>query len=353
MLVLLDRAITRHSPPWIIAEAGVNHNGDVAAAHLLLEMAARAGADAVKYQFFKAEELATQLAPLADYQRQHIGSDHTQLEMLMRLQLPHKCLHELCDHAHELSLAIGITPFDDLSLAAVAASEVDFIKVGSGDCNNYPFLRRVAQAGKPVILSSGMATAGEVMRAAAELGDTQHALLHCVSAYPAPEEEQNLLAIKWLQRNLSCPIGYSDHTTGTRTAQLAAALGAVIFEKHITLDNNAHGPDHRCSLEEEPLRRYIKAVRSIATILGDGVKRPVPSELETRLVARRSVTAARRLEAGTIITAADLCLKRPGSGIPPAGLDDLIGQRIRCTVAADSQLAPEHLETVNQPAVMA
>ena len=298
----------------------------------------------MKYQFFQAEELVTQLAPLATYQQRNTGSDSSQLEMLARLQLPQKCLQELCDHAHELSLAIGITPFDEGSLAAVAASSADFIKVGSGDCNNYPFLQKVAAAGKPVIISTGMATAPEVLRAAKELKGAPYAMLHCVSAYPAPEKQQNLLAIKWMLQHLDCPVGYSDHTVGTRAAQLAVALGAVIFEKHITLSRDDPGPDHRCSLEEQPFRRYVRAVRESTMILGDLVKRPALCEENTRATARRSLTAARLLVPGQCITSADLKIKRPADGLPPECLPQVIGLRARIAIPADTQLTPAMLE---------
>ena len=343
MLVLSDRTITRNSPPWIIAEAGVNHNGDLEAAHLLLEMAARAGADAVKYQFFKADQLVTQLAPQALYQRRNTGIQQSQYEMLAALELPHSALQGLCDHAHELSLAIGITPFDEESLEAVAVSSADFVKVGSGDCNNYPFLKEIAAVGKPVIVSTGMATGAEVIHAASQLTHAQYAMLHCVSAYPAPEQEQNLLALKWMQQQLNCPVGYSDHTSGANTACLAVALGAVIFEKHITLSCDAIGPDHRCSLEEQAFRRYVRAIRETAHILGDGIKRPARCEADTCLVARRSITAVRDIEAGQSITEADLKMKRPAAGLPPGELTQVIGRIASRRIPADSQLTYEML----------
>jgi N,N'-diacetyllegionaminate synthase len=343
MLVMPDRTITRNSPPWIIAEAGVNHNGDLEAAHLLLEMAARAGADAVKYQFFKAEQLVTQLAPQAFYQRRNTGRQQTQLEMLAALELPHSALQGLCDHAHELSLAIGITPFDEESLEAVAVSSADFVKVSSGDCNNYPFLHKVAAAGKPVIISTGMATGAEVLKAASELKQAQYAMLHCVSAYPAPEKEQNLLALKWMQQQLNCPVGYSDHTEGSNSACLAVALGAVVFEKHITLSRDAIGPDHRCSLEEQPFRRYVSAIRQTAHILGDGIKRPASCEADTCLVARRSITAVRDIEAGECIKEIDLRMKRPAGGLPPGELAQVVGLTARKRIPVDTQLTLEML----------
>ena len=345
MLVLSDRTITRNSPPWIIAEAGVNHNGDLEAAHLLLEMAARAGADAVKYQFFKAEQLVTQLAPQAFYQQRNTGKQQSQLEMLAELELPGSALQGLCHHAHELSLAIGITPFDEESLKAVAVSSADFVKVGSGDCNNYPFLKKIAAAGKPVIVSTGMATGSEVIQAASELRQTQYAMLHCVSAYPAPEQEQNLLALKWMQQQLNCPVGYSDHTTGTDSARLAVALGAVIFEKHITLSCDAMGPDHRCSLEEQPFRRYVRAVRQTAHILGDGIKRPARCEADTCLVARRSITAIRDIESGQRIAEDDLRMKRPAGGLPPGELAQVLDRTAKIRIPADSQITLEMLNT--------
>jgi N-acetylneuraminate synthase/N,N'-diacetyllegionaminate synthase len=340
------RAIGAGAAVFIVAEAGVNHNGDPALARRLVDAAAECGADAVKFQTFTVDALLTQAAPKAGYQVETTGAGESQREMLARLELGTDRLAELRDRAAKHGLIFFSAPFDEASADALAALDVALFKVPSGEITNLPLLRHVAAKGRPIILSTGMANLEEVEQAVAairEAGDPPLAVLHCLSAYPAPAAEVNLRAMDSLATRFGCPVGFSDHTLGIEIAVAAAARGAAIIEKHLTLDKTLPGPDHRASLDVAEFSAMVRAIRSVESALGDGVKRPMPSETDTRRVARKSLVAARALKAGQRVVAGDLASKRPGTGISPAELPRVLGLRLTRDVAADEVIPWEAL----------
>lgn len=326
-----DRVIGDGAPVFIVAEAGVNHNGDPALAGQLIDVAAAAGADAVKFQTFRSAALVTRDAPKAAYQREAAVSGESQQAMLARLELSLEIHAELKQRCAKRGVLFFSTPFDERSADALEALGVALFKVPSGELTNHPFLRHVAAKGKPVILSTGMSTLDEVtagvdvIRAA---GAPPLALLHCVSAYPAPPADMNLRAMDTLRARFACPVGLSDHTLGIAVALAAVARGASIVEKHLTLDKELPGPDHRASLDPAELGDLVRAIRAVEAALGDGDKRPMPSEIETRRVARKSLVAARAIRAGQKLSADLIAVKRPGTGISPADLPRALGQTV-------------------------
>jgi N,N'-diacetyllegionaminate synthase len=323
------RGIGDGAPPFLIAEAGVNHNGSPETALRLVEAAAVAGADAVKFQTFSAEALATARAPLAEYQRQRSASG-SQLEMLRALELPREALRAARDRAVELGITFLSTPFDLPSVQLLADLGVPAYKVGSGDLTNLILLRAVAERGRPLIVSTGMATLAEVEAAVAAVraaGDPPLILLHCTSAYPAAAADANLRAMATLRERFGVPVGYSDHTLGVATAIAAVALGAAVVEKHLTLDRSLPGPDHAASLEPPEFTEMAAALRETFAALGDGRKQPRRGEADTTFVARRSLVAARAVKAGAPIAAGDIDARRPAGGISPMRLDEVVGRR--------------------------
>jgi N,N'-diacetyllegionaminate synthase len=334
---------------FVIAEAGVNHNGDLGLARRLVDAAADAGADAVKFQTFRTGALVSAAAPKARYQVETTGGGESQQAMLARLELSAEAHAALMQHAARRGLVFFSTPFDEASADLLEGLGVDLFKVPSGEVTNVPLLRHIAAKGRPVLLSTGMCTLDEVAAAVATIraaGDPPLAILHCVSAYPAPAEDTNLKAMDTLRARFDCPVGLSDHSLGIEIALAAVARGAALLEKHVTLDRTLPGPDHRASLEPADFAALVRGVRAVESALGDGVKRPMPSELDTRAVARRSLVAARALAAGHRLGPDDIAIKRPGTGIPPADMDRVLGQRLRRGVAADelldwSGLAPD------------
>ena len=340
------RRIGRGAPVFIVAEAGVNHNGDPALARRLVDAAAECGADAVKFQTFSVDALLTREAPKAGYQVETTGAGESQREMLARLELGAGCLAELSDRAAKRGLVFFSTPFDEASADVLEALDVALFKVPSGEITNLPLLRHVAAKGRPVIVSTGMASLDEVEGALGAIraaGDPPVAVLHCLSAYPAPAGEVNLRAMDGLAARFACPVGFSDHTLGIEVAVAAVARGATIIEKHLTLDKSLPGPDHRASLDPAEFTAMVKAIRVVESALGDGVKRPMPSELDTRRVARKSLVAARALKAGDRVAAGDLVSKRPGTGISPAELPRVVGLRLTRDIAADEVIPWEAL----------
>ena len=331
---------------FVIAEAGVNHNGDVALARRLIDAAAEAGADAVKFQTFKAECVASATAPKAAYQTATTGGAESQLDMIRRLELSadqFRALKHYCDQRHIMFLS---TPFDRGSVDLLRELDVAAFKVPSGEVTNLALLRHVAAQGKPVILSTGMAYLEEVERAVATLvdsGASELAILHCVSNYPAADEDVNLRAMATMAAHFGVPVGYSDHTPGIEVSLAAAALGAAIIEKHFTLDRTLPGPDHRASLEPAELASMVSGIRRIEAALGNGIKRPCPAEEDTRRVARRSLFVDRGLAAGETIAPADIVALRPGGGIGAEELDRIVGRRTKREVAAGDMLAWDDL----------
>jgi len=341
-----ERRIGVSAPVFIVAEAGVNHTGAPALARRLVDAAAECGADAVKFQTFTVDALLTREAPKAGYQVETTGAEESQREMLARLELGADRLAELRDRAAKHGLIFFSAPFDEASADALEALDVALYKVPSGEITNLPLLRHVAAKGRPVILSTGMATLEEVEQAVAAIraaGDPPLALLHCLSAYPAPVEEVNLRAMDSLASRFGCPVGFSDHTLGIDVAVAATARGATIIEKHLTLDKTLPGPDHRASLGPAEFNAMVRAIRAVESALGDGVKRPMPSEVDTRRVARKSLVAARVLRAGERVAAGDVASKRPGTGISPAELPRVLGLRLTRDVAVDEVIAWEAL----------
>jgi N-acetylneuraminate synthase/N,N'-diacetyllegionaminate synthase len=337
-----DREVGHDKPVFVIAEAGVNHDGDVARAHALVDAAADAGTDAVKFQTFDTDALAAADAPLAEYQAQS-GASGTQAAMLRALELPLGAWRELQTHAHERGLLFLSTPFDERSAEALDRIGVPAYKVGSGDLTNTPFLRLLARRGRPMLLSTGMATLAVVATAVEAAAGAPLILLHCVSTYPAPEDEANLRAIATLRETFGVPVGWSDHTRGDAVSLAAVAAGACVIERHVTLDRTLPGPDHAMSLEPAALGHLVRRIRAVEAMLGDGVKRAQPSEADAARAARRSIVAARALEAGETLDAAALAIKRPGGGLPPARFDSLIGARLARPLARDEQLTEAHL----------
>lgn len=326
---------------YVIAEAGVNHDGDPSVAHELIDAAVAAGADAVKFQTFEPDALVSAAAGVTPYQRRS-GVTTSQRDMLAALALPARAWPELAQHAGEAGIDFMSSPFDQQSAEMLVDLGVRRLKVGSGELTNLPFLRSLASLGLPLILSTGMATLPEVQAAVQAAGTAVPvSVLHCVSAYPAPLDEANLRTIPRMREALGVPVGWSDHTTSTVTALVAVALGATLLEKHITTDRRRTGPDHAASMEPADFGRYVSDVRAAESSLGDGEKRRMPSEKANAPLVRRSWHAARDLPAGTLLSTADIVALRPESGIPASA--DITGRRLSVAVTVGRPLAPEDL----------
>jgi len=330
----------------IIAEAGVNHDGDIEKAKKLIEVASVAGADAVKFQTFSAERLASVGAPKAAYQKRGTSELESQLEMLKRLELSEDDHRALKLHAEELGIEFMSTPFDEQCADFLLGLRVSRFKVSSGDLTNLPLIEHLARSGLPVILSTGMANLGEVERALETFraaGGEKVSVLHCTSNYPAPPATVNLRAMLTMATAFQVPVGYSDHTLGIEIAVAAVALGATIIEKHFTLDVAAPGPDHAASLTPEQLKAMVRAIRDVEAALGDGVKRPSENEREVALVARKSIFAEVTIPAGAAIEAAHLTMRRPGSGLGAELKGMVIGRVAERTIHAGEMIAFDQL----------
>nr|WP_279388746.1 N-acetylneuraminate synthase [Hydrogenispora ethanolica] len=330
----------------MIAEAGVNHNGDLDLAVALLEEAARAGADAVKFQAFIPEEMILQGTGKARYQR-GVGDDEDQYQMLKRLQMSQKNLKLLLQKANELGIFFLASVFDEQSADELQAIAAQAFKIPSGEITNLPLIRKVAAYGKPLIISTGMALLGEIeeaVHAVFQTGNRQLMLLHCVSSYPAPYDSLNLSVIKSLQAAFQVPVGYSDHAEGIEAAVVAVALGAKLLEKHFTLDKNLPGPDHQASLNPGEFRQYVTSIRKVETALGNGCKNIVEAEKEVRILTRKSIVATTQIERHMVITRDMIALKRPGTGVPPKYLDYFIGARASHRILENTQLLWSDLE---------
>lgn len=343
-----SRAVGDGMPVLVIAEAGVNHNGDVRLAHRLIEVAVAASADAVKFQAFVTEELITADAPKAGYQVATTGGREGQFAMLKGLELTaeeHASLKAHCDDAGILYLC---TPYDDGSVDLLERLGVAAFKIASTDTTNIPFLRQVAGKGRPVILSTGMSTLAEVEQAVSALRSAGAAdnvvLLHCTSEYPAPIAEANLRAIGTLRQAFRCPVGFSDHTPGIGAAPWAVALGACVVEKHLTLDRGMAGPDHRASLEPSEMTVLVQTVRDVEAALGDGVKRPMPSEVDNKLVMQKSLVARRAISAGEKIVPDALACRRPATGLGPAYFDLVVGRITARPISAGEPLSLDAID---------
>ena len=331
---------------FIIAEAGVNHNGSLDLALKLIEAAKGTGADAIKFQSFRATALASQSARKALYQERTTSATESQLQMLQRLELGAAAHGSLVEHCRKIGIQFLSSPFDTESADLLDGLNIPLFKIPSGEITNLPFLQHLARKGRPMILSTGMSTLSEVEEAVSAIkaaGDSQLILLHCVTEYPAPYAEVNLRAMQTLKSAFGMPVGYSDHTLGIEIPVAAVALGAEVIEKHFTLDRSLPGPDHRASLEADEFRQMVTAIRHTEVALGSGIKTPAACELLNIPVARKSVVAARPLVSGHILSAADLAIKRPGTGLAPKLLPELIGRRLRTSVNEDEVIQWHHL----------
>jgi N-acetylneuraminate synthase/N,N'-diacetyllegionaminate synthase len=326
---------------YVIAEAGVNHNGDLGLAHRLVDIAAASGADAVKFQTFSPDKLVSSAAATTPYQRDRGGSSD-QRSLLQALMLPALAWADLRDHAREAEITFLSTPFDIDSAEMLVGLGLPGLKVSSGELTNLPYLRQLSSLGVTLLVSTGMGTADEVAAAVDACAEAPGLVLfHCVSAYPAPVEECNLRAIPALAVAHDLPVGWSDHTPGLTTALGAVALGAPILEKHFTADRNLPGPDHLASLEPDDLTDYVAATKQLALALGDGVKRRMPSEEENATLVRRSWHAAADLTTGTVIDGGHLSLLRPEGGISPAV--DIRGRVVARGIPAGSPITEADL----------
>ncbi|KAI4441726.1 N-acetylneuraminate synthase [Schaedlerella arabinosiphila] len=315
----------------IIAEAGVNHNGSLDTAKALVMAAKECGADVVKFQTINVDELVSKQAVMADYQKNNLGTEESQKDMLKKLALKKEDFYTLADYCRETGIKFLSTPFDIESIHFLNPLQ-DMWKVPSGEITNYPYLVEIGKTGKEVILSTGMSTLKETADALEVLnrhGAGKVTLLHCTTEYPAPLEAVNLRAMMTMQNQLHCRIGYSDHTKGIEIPVAAAAMGARIIEKHFTLNRNMPGPDHMASLEPEELKAMIMAVRNVESALGDGIKAPSECEKKNIDIARKSIVARRKIKKGEQFSSDNITAKRPGSGVNPMRWNEVIG---RCAV---------------------
>ena len=339
---------------FVIAEAGVNHNGKLELALQLIDAAHAAGADAVKFQTFRAEDVVTPTARTADYQRANTGAS-SQFDMIKALELDEAAHRELARHAAKVGIEFFSTPFSLEAVDQLVRLGVRRIKLPSGEITNRPLLEKAASTRLPLLMSSGMATLEEVRTAVGWVtarwqaighapGPASLLLMHCTSAYPAPAATLNLRAIATMAAAFPWPVGYSDHSEGIEAALGAIALGAVAIEKHLTLDKALPGPDHRASADATEFGAMVRSIRQMEAMLGDGVKRPDPVEADTRAVARRSVVTTRTLPAGHVLAEADLALRRPGTGITPDHWEAVQGRRLAQDVPAHTCLQWSMLE---------
>ena len=329
-----------NSKTLIIAEAGVNHNGDLDLAKQLINAAADAGADLVKFQTFNANRQVTRTAKKADYQTQTTSSTESQHAMLRRLELTEEMHHQLIAHCLTQNIGFLSTGFDIESVDFLVSLGQECFKIPSGEITNLPYLRHIGQLGKTVILSTGMATLGEIEAAIEVLEQTgtpraKVTVLHCTTEYPTPMNEVNLRAMQSIHAAFDVAVGYSDHTEGIEIAIAAVAMGATVIEKHFTLDHTLPGPDQQASLEPAELKAMVTAIRNIEIALGDGIKRLTPSEARNKPVARKSLVASRAIKAGEVFTTVNLTVKRPGTGISPMRWDEFVGKKALRDFVAD------------------
>lgn len=336
-------AVSHESPCLIIAEAGVNHNGNMDLAHKLIDEAKAAGANCVKFQSFIADKLATSAAPKTVYQIKNTGVSGNQLSMLRELELSADQQMQLKRHCDESDILYLCTPYEEESVDLLDRMNVAGYKIGSTDTTNLPFLRHVARKGRPTILSSGMCTLGDVEMAIHTMRtnglNNKVAMLQCVTEYPAPMSDVNLRVMHTFRQAFCCPVGFSDHTQDTVTGSWAAALGACIIEKHFTLNRDLPGPDHRASIEPAELKQYVELIRQLELALGDGIKTLTTHELDNKSKAQKSLVAAKNLKAGQIIVGSDITCKRPGSGLPPTWIAQIIGKKIIRDIAENEVIS--------------
>lgn len=324
---------------FIIAEAGVNHNGSIELAKELIAKGAEAGVDAVKFQSFKADKLVTVNAEKAEYQVANTGnSQESQYQMIKKLELDYAKHQELMDYATSLGVMFLSSAFDLESIDLLKDLGLGVFKIPSGEITNLPYLRKTAKTGKKVILSSGMSTLGEIEEALdvlKENGAKEITVLHCNTEYPTPMSDVNLTAMNTMKEAFKVPVGYSDHTLGIEVPIAAVALGATVIEKHFTLDKTMEGPDHKASLEPDELKQMVTSIRNIEQALGDGVKTPTKSERKNKAIARKSLIAKTNIAKGDVFTEDNLDIKRPGTGISPMLWDEVVGTKAAKDYTAD------------------
>ena len=342
---------TNHDSPhtnhcFIIAEAGVNHNGSIDTAKRLIDVAVGAGADAVKFQTFRADKVTTTTATKAKYQIENTGTDETQFEMLKRLELSIGAHKELFSYCNKKNIIFMSTPFDEGSADMLDNLGMTIFKIPSGEITNKPLIQYVAGKKKPIILSTGMSYLGEVEKAINWINEvwdklskkSQLTLLHCTSNYPSKVSDCNLLAMKTMEKSFGLPVGYSDHTLGIEIPIAAVALGARVIEKHFTLDRNMEGPDHKASLEPDELKTMVKAIRNVEKAIGNGIKKPSKNEEEIKNIARRSLVASRHIKAGETVSLNEISIKRHGIGIAPELIEQIINKVAKIDIKKDSLL---------------
>ncbi|MFC1821656.1 N-acetylneuraminate synthase [Thermodesulfobacteriota bacterium] len=318
---------------FIIAEAGINHNGSLELAKKMISAAVEAGADAIKFQTFTAEKIISRLAPKAEYQKKHTDHEESQLEMVKKLELSERDHRELLDDCIRRKITFLSSPFDIESADFLITLGLEMLKIPSGEITNLPYIRHIGELGKKIIMSSGMSDLGEIEDAldilvSAGTKRKNITILHCNTEYPTPFEDVNLRAMLTIKAAFpGIQVGYSDHTLGVEIPIAAVAMGASVIEKHFTLDRNLPGPDHKASLIPEELHAMIQGIRNIEKALGNGVKKPSKSELKNRDIARKSIVAAKSIRIGEIFSEENLTVKRPGGGISPMRWDELIGKK--------------------------
>jgi N-acetylneuraminate synthase len=333
----------------IIAEAGVNHNGDINLAKKLIDAAADAGVDYVKFQTFKTEKLVSKSAQKASYQSENLKSDdNSQFSMLKKLELSPENHFELIEYAKQKGVNFLSTAFDLDSLAFLDSLNLNLFKVPSGEITNKPYLQAIAKTKKPVIISTGMANMQEIEDSISVFEEAGYlkidiTVLHCNTQYPTPFEDVNLMAMKSIGDAFGVKIGYSDHTNGIEVPTAAVALGATVIEKHFTLDKTMEGPDHKASLDPKELKEMVSAIRNIEIALGNGEKKPSPSESKNLEAARKSIHLAVSLKKGEVLKYEHLIMKRPGNGISPMDFESVLGKKVNIDLEEDTQLKPEHL----------
>ena len=315
---------------FIIAEAGVNHNGCIKTAKKLIDVAAESGVDAVKFQTFKAENLVSKNAQKAEYQKQTTEADESQFEMIKKLELDVDTHKELMDYCASKKILFLSTPFDHDSIDLLDALKLDIFKIPSGEITNFPYLRHIGSLNKQVILSTGMADLGEIEDAldiliAAGTAKDKITILHANTEYPTPMEDVNLKAMQTIAMAFNMDVGYSDHTLGIEVDIAAVAMGAKVIEKHFTLDRTMTGPDHKASLEPDELKAMVQGIRNIEKALGNGIKKPSNSERKNIAIARKSIVATKTIKQGEVINELNLAIKRPGTGISPMRWDETVG----------------------------
>jgi len=339
MISIGNKKIGEGEPCFIIAEAGVNHNGDLERAKKLIDAAQEAGADAVKFQTFDAENLVTRNARKADYQKKNDSATTTQFQMLKNLEFSETDFKILSIHAKKRGIVFLSTAFDEGSVELLFHLGVPAFKIPSGEITNFPLIEKIAVGEKPVILSSGMSTMVEVKEAVSflqEKGCREIIILHCTSSYPAPLESVNLRVMDTLKEEFALPIGYSDHTAGILVPVAAVARGACVIEKHITLDRTLPGPDHAASLEPDEFKQMVSSIQDTESALGDGKKQLQSCETQIRDIVRKSIVAAKKIPPGIRITEDMLAIKRPGTGIEPKYLNRLVGKSMICGIKKDT-----------------